>query len=555
MPEALLDPAPSRAEDEAHSPTSAPSLLVELPSRRRVFEENLRDLFFPQPAPALNLRSAPAPFWTDVFVERNLPWIAFLKSCFGHLIAFSIVLAAAHYVASHAPVPISAFNQAQVIHYDPPAYLPPLDTRRRKAPHPAKGDPELARQPIISVPREADNHFQTIVTPPNIRLKSNVALPNMVKWSDNLAKPKLAVPDAPLTLAADLTRIAPKLNTSVVTPPPDAAHLSNRREAPSLQSSVVAPPPTVNDTSSRPLGDLNIARASVIAPAPQLSVSEQRSAPQGVSRGAAAPSAQVVPPPPSVSAAGSSSDSMGARGRAVALNLHPSVAAPPDLPSGNRRGAFAATPEGHPGALGSPGSPSATSSKPEPEAGTKRTGNLPSGLYVGSAAAAPKPATSAEATNATGHSAHLAQPSSANLSPAEREVFGGRKFYSLTLNMPNLNSAGGSWVIRFAPLKPDGGSTSDISEPAATRKVDPAYPAQLMAENVGGTVILYAVIHADGTVGNVRVLRGVDDRLDHYASQAVTQWKFQPATKNGTPFDVEATFQIPFHPQRSKSAF
>ena len=73
---------------------------------------------------------------------------------------------------------------------------------------------------------------------------------------------------------------------------------------------------------------------------------------------------------------------------------------------------------------------------------------------------------------------------------------------------------------------------------------------QLMRENVSGTVILYAIIHADGTVGNVRVLRGVDDRLDQFASQAVAQWQFQPATKNGTPVDVEATFQIPFRPQR-----
>jgi TonB family protein len=68
-------------------------------------------------------------------------------------------------------------------------------------------------------------------------------------------------------------------------------------------------------------------------------------------------------------------------------------------------------------------------------------------------------------------------------------------------------------------------------------------------------VILYAVIHADGTVGNVRILRGVDDRIDQYASQAVAQWQFQPATKNGAPVDVEATFQIPFRPARVGTNF
>ena len=89
----------------------------------------------------------------------------------------------------------------------------------------------------------------------------------------------------------------------------------------------------------------------------------------------------------------------------------------------------------------------------------------------------------------------------------------------------------------------------------ATRKVDPAYPMELMRENVSGTVIVYGVIHADGTVGNVRILRGVDSRIDRFASQAVSQWQFQPATKNGAPIDVDATFQIPFHPSRAKSDF
>jgi len=70
----------------------------------------------------------------------------------------------------------------------------------------------------------------------------------------------------------------------------------------------------------------------------------------------------------------------------------------------------------------------------------------------------------------------------------------------------------------------------------------------LIRENVAGTVILYAVIRADGTVGDVRVLRSVEERLDRYATQALLQWRFQPAMKNGVAIDVEATFQVPFRP-------
>jgi TonB family protein len=156
-------------------------------------------------------------------------------------------------------------------------------------------------------------------------------------------------------------------------------------------------------------------------------------------------------------------------------------------------------------------------------------------------------------------SARMQAENESKLSDEERAVFGDRKFYSLSLSMPNLNSAGGSWVVRFAPLKPESGAvdppSGDLSAPSAIRKVDPAYPQELMRQNVGGTVILFGIIHEDGTVGSVRVLRSVDQRVDQFASAAITKWRFQPATKNGAPVDVEATFSIPFRPARAGSSF
>jgi len=426
-----------------------------------------------------------------------------------------------------------------------------------------------------------------------------VALPNIVEWSDKQQKPQLDIPPVPLTPAAELTRMAPQMENAVVAPAPDAAHLAHRRDNPTLQTSVVAPPPDVRasrtpqsfsapepaviapppsvETSAR-LGDINIGRTSVIAPAPQLAVTEQRAVSGGRLLGRGAP--QVVAPPPSIAASGPSGTSSGSPGRVVALNLHPAVGAPPVPPAGNRRGTFAATPEGHAGASGSPGASNGNAAGTDghgngtsKENGTgskgKAAGDLPAGLYVGSAGTKPSPVAGDPAPKGTASNsvnpnlmasvrppnvstARPMQPGDASkLTEAERSVFGNRRFYSVALNMPNLNSAGGSWIIRFAELKRDPRAPeADISQPTATRKVDPGYPIQLMRENVSGTVILYAVIHADGSVGDVRVLRGVDDRLDHFASQAVSQWQFQPATKNGTPVDVEATFHIPFRPPR-----
>ena len=95
----------------------------------------------------------------------------------------------------------------------------------------------------------------------------------------------------------------------------------------------------------------------------------------------------------------------------------------------------------------------------------------------------------------------------------------------------------------------------DLTAPEATQKVDPAYPLELMRRNVQGTVTLYAVIRNDGSVSDVRVLRGVDDQLDQYARAALARWHFRPATKNGAAVDLEAVVMIPFKPVRLKSSF
>jgi TonB family protein len=607
---------------EIRQPAPVLRLLVEMPSWPRVFFGNLRDFIFPQSLPPLELRSAPAPFWPDVFVKRPLPWKRFLQSGAYHVIVFGLVIGLTRFFAMQPQVVAkSAFDRSQVV-YQASEYLPPLDTRSAQAARHRKADRELSRpdlsqqasslQPIISVPREADNRAQTIVTPPKVKLKQDVALPNIVAWSEKMQKPRLAIPPVPLTLAAEITRIAPHLDNSVVTPPPDAAYLAHRRNSSLMETSVVAPPPnlsapntaalrapqlaviapppSVETASTRVRGDLNIGRSAVIAPAPRLAVSEQRSRSASRSSGVGLGTAQVVPPPPSVSGAGTSGESFGGRGRVIALSLHPAVDAPASPPQGNRRGAFAATPKGQPAASGS-GKESAGGSK------RKGSSDVPAGLYVGSTAAKsspvagdPKPGSaSANPASANPASANSVNPnlmasvrsprlngdpsrgmrseSTAKLSDVERQVFGNRKFYSLTMNMPNLNSAAGSWVIRFAELGHGSNNrdsdnhdlndhessnhdapAAELTQPAAIRKVDPAYPLQMMRQNVGGTVILYAIIRADGTVGNVRILRSVDERLDRFASQAVAQWQFQPATKNGSPVDVEATFQIPFRP-------
>jgi TonB family protein len=535
------------------------------------FRQNFRDLF--RSEPEVGSYKVLGTFWPDVFVRQRLPWRRFLESGLYHVFVVVFIWEFSQFIAlqPHIVAP-SVFRRADVIYYTPSEYLPPLDTRESAHSAPQKADPEIAKQPIISVPRESDNHSQTIVTPPKVHLPHDLPLPNTVAWSQ---KPEMPIAPAPVIPASQISRIAPRMQQAVITPPPairEERDFISQKALSAPQASVVAPAPELSVEANRRFGDINIAPSLVIAPAPQLSVDQQRTA-DARRPVVTQASPQVIAPPPSVAASGSSRSA----GDVIALSLHPAVGAPATPVTGNRRGTFAATPEGHAGATGNPGSTGAASGANGSGAGKTKTGDAPAGLYVG-------PNTNPSATIAgkqpTSPSANLVNPKllanarpprietgassgEMKISEAERAVFGGRRVYSLTLNMPNLNSAGGSWIIRFAALKQDSDGqpafgdppVNNLSSPVAMRKVDPAYPLELMRQNVAGTVILYGIIRADGTVSDVRVLRSVDDRLDHFASEAIAKWQFQPATKNGTAVDVEATFWIPFRPVRTRNDF
>jgi TonB family protein len=583
----LLEPT------QTEHPARDLGLLIPRDPWSRIFLQNLRDLMRPPELDPLQLESAPADFWPDVFVNRRLPWRRFLQSSMYHVLALLAIWEGSQFLALQRQVIVQPmFTHADVVYYSPSEYLPPLDTRRSDSRVARKADPEYSAQPIISVPPEADNRSQTIVTPPNVRLGHDVALPNVVAGLEKGPDPRMPIGPAPAVPASEISRLAPTMERSVIAPPPLMQAVS-RETLSAPRPAVIAPPPDVDAGSTRRVGDLNIGRSSVIAPAPQLSLDEQRTSAGRNSSTLTGRSAQVIAPPPSLGAAGRSHSGGGM----IALSLHPAVGAPPEPPAGNRRGNFAATPEGHRGVSGAPGASAGNSSGGANTGSGKSDGNgsgktgargVPSGLYVGkasttSAPVAGDPGASKSSANSVNprllanarpplSSARTMQPEGqSKLSEEERAVFGDRKFYSLSLNMPNLNSAGGSWIIRFAALKADSGSSSshvallndgsgappaeNLSAPSATRKVDPAYPLELMKQNVAGTVILYAVIHADGTVGGVRVLRSVDERLDQFASDAIAKWKFQPATKNGAPVYVEATFWIPFRPTQVGTRF
>jgi TonB family protein len=578
-----------------------PEFLVRLDPWPAVFFGNLIDLFRPNLDRSFSPSHQPVPFWPDVFVPSQLPWNRFALSVLSHVVVIAALWGSVRLWPQKPEVLVSPIlNRADVIYYTPSEYLPPLDTGGARVSLPQKGEPEYAPQLIISVPPEADNRTQTIVTPSDLKLNHDVPLPNIVAWSQiqpqpsvplastaaaaNLKLPALPVAPiapAPETIPATATSYrTPALSQAVVAPLPDVNGASSARTMQGPQAAVVEPAPQVDTTSVRRLGDINIGHAEVVTPAPELPVAEQYALSGRPRSGMGNARSAAVPPAPTI--AGGASSNQG--GRLIALGIHPAaIRAPSELAAGNRRGTFSATPEGRTGAQGTSDISTNTNDHGGSGSGLGKSSNgIPPGLSVGAPPNdSPRSTIAGPGTgNGTGDGAVLGRssenspliadakaPRVAATTPrpalevsedkatdVDHWIFGDRKFYSMTLNMPNLNSAGGSWVIRFAELSGTQ-SKGELTAPVATQKVDPAYPLELMRRNVQGTVTLYAVIRNDGSVSDVRVLRGVDDRLDQYARAALAGWHFRPATKNGNAVDLDAVVMIPFKPVRGKSSF
>jgi TonB family protein len=506
-------------------------------------------------------------------VRSRLPWGRFVESAIFHTAVITVLWSTAQLWPRRPNLtPSPTFHGSDVITYQLSEYLPPLNTGSVPQTLPQKADPVYAPQPIISVPPEPDNRQQTIVTPPQLKLSHDVPLPNIVAWAHPAPSippaatasrtSDLRLPALPAPVVAPAPDISgsklgppPVLPSTVVAPAPEVSSVNTRQEVGLARPAVVEPPPGIEIASMRKLGDINIGRSQVVAPAPQLPLDEQHPLPSPPSFAKSA--VTVVPPPPAIQgAAGQDPD-----GRVIALSIH---AMPPtgpvEVPRGNRRGTFAATPEGEPGASGTPPNTQAIEAS-----SSKNVTELPPGLLVG-----PGPGTrsavpvsgQSSATNSTTRSTAdppliaragaprtlAAEVSPEHQSETERKVFGARRSYAMTLNLPNLNSAGGSLVMHFSELQ-EGERQGDLFAPVVTRAVAPGYPLELMRENVQGTVELSAVIRSDGSVGDVRVLNEVDDRLEAYARDALQRWQFLPALRNGNPVALQAVVKIPFKPR------
>jgi TonB family protein len=128
----------------------------------------------------------------------------------------------------------------------------------------------------------------------------------------------------------------------------------------------------------------------------------------------------------------------------------------------------------------------------------------------------------------------------------------GRVVYTVAIQMPNVTSYSGSWILWYAERKSDSSEEREVLPPEPLRKVDPIYNLSAVEDKIEGKVQLSAIIHTDGYVYNINVVKGLDQRLDKSATEALRKWVFAPARRDGNPVDVDIVIEIPFRLQPLK---
>jgi len=86
-----------------------------------------------------------------------------------------------------------------------------------------------------------------------------------------------------------------------------------------------------------------------------------------------------------------------------------------------------------------------------------------------------------------------------------------------------------------------------ISAPTAISAPDPDYTEEARRAKKQGTCVLWLIVDSTGHPRDIRVVHGLGFGLDAKALEAVKQWKFNPALKDGKPVDVQISVEVEFH--------
>ena len=426
------------------------------------------------------------------------------------------------------PLPNVVAERASPPH--PRLFLPPPDTPPAEVPAPVLPDsprvevkPPATASPLgVSAPRPQPLPFRP---PPERKPAVSAPPPPELPEAPRVASAKPPASAAPLGISAPRPQPLPFRPPPERKPAVSAALPPQLPEAPRVASAKAS-------ASAAPLG------VSMPAPKPlPFQPPPDRIAPQ--------------PPPPSIDSPAppvTSPAAAGAESFAIA-SLEPSKFTEVPAPPASHEAGFSGAPEAHPENAGAVSNERAALVVPNLTAAGGVRDALPT--------VAPAPDTSARSrllaelrSPAIPHPPVGASPNAPyalRVSSAPDPRLDGRVVYAMAIQMPNVTSYSGSWMVWFAErIARPGEPPANIRLPEPRHKVDPAYIRSAVDQRIEGVVKLAAVIGKDGRVDRIELLSGIDNRLDESAVEALGKWLFEPALRDGAPIEVDAVFEVPF---------
>jgi TonB family protein len=87
---------------------------------------------------------------------------------------------------------------------------------------------------------------------------------------------------------------------------------------------------------------------------------------------------------------------------------------------------------------------------------------------------------------------------------------------------------------------------SGVTPPVPISKREPSYTFLARIARIQGSVSLSLVVGRDGSLREVRLVRGLGYGLDERAVESILKWKFRPAIKDGQPVSVTVNVEMNF---------
>jgi protein TonB len=85
-----------------------------------------------------------------------------------------------------------------------------------------------------------------------------------------------------------------------------------------------------------------------------------------------------------------------------------------------------------------------------------------------------------------------------------------------------------------------------VSKPVVLYSVEPEFSEEARKAKFSGNVEVYLWVDEDGKPSHIRIVRGVGMGLDDKAVEAVRQYRFKPAMKDGKPVKVDLYIDVNF---------